>query len=28
VAYLQNFGLMRPAEKQGAPIAQSNSGVN
>ena len=29
VAYLQNFGLMRPAEKQGgAPIIQANSGVN
>jgi hypothetical protein len=28
VAYLQNFGLMRPPEKQGAPTIQSNSGVN
>jgi len=25
---LQNFGLMRPPEKQGAPTIQSNSGVN
>lgn len=28
VAYLQNFGLMRPPEKQVTPTIQSNSGVN
>ena len=27
VAYLQNFGLMRPPEK-GAPTVQTNSGIN
>jgi hypothetical protein len=28
VAYLQNFGLMRPPENQGAPAMQGTSGVN